>query len=323
MNYLLEVCLFAATLAMTISPWVAARVWGAAPEKTVNVLRTMTDSEPDQIEISPSWRSCRGRCRGRRHPSCRPRLRPVPQLKTLSGKWHTNRDSWFEVGSEKGREGKISAAVPLKLASGISAELPATRYAAAMPDADQEDALIVTVTEDSRLYIGENPVHPAALGEEVKTSLSNRTDKKLYIKADARTLYGNLETVLVAVGTAGVRALILLTSQRDSSQAEALVAPQDLEVLLVPLLSAGSEPSVLELLDSGERWPTLEINHEKLPWAALESRLSRLLENRAEKVVVVKADARLPLARVVDVSDLCPSLGAQVVWLVAEDKFAA
>jgi biopolymer transport protein TolR len=228
-------------------------------------------------------------------------------------------NSGFEAGSGKGREGKIRA-VPQELESGISVELPATRNAAAMPGADQEDALMITVAEDGSVYIGENPVSSAALVEEVKTRLSNPTDKKLYLKADARIQYASLEKVLDALRAAGVRALLVLTRQRDASEADAPVAPKGLEVLLVPPVAAGAEPMVVELLDSGKLWPMLEIDHHNIAWAALERTLGRFLENRAETAVRLKADAQLPFALVVDVSDACRSIGAKVVLGTAEPE---
>ena len=69
---------------------------------------------------------------------------------------------------------------------GISVELPVTINAVPMPDADREDSLIVSVTDNGSLYFGIDPISPAALAERVRSSLSNRAEKNLYIKADAR-----------------------------------------------------------------------------------------------------------------------------------------
>jgi biopolymer transport protein TolR len=203
-----------------------------------------------------------------------------------------------------------------ELEEGISVELPATRNAPAMPEADREDALIVTVAADGSLYMGVDPVSSAVLIEQVKASLSGRRDKNLYIKADARTRYANVERVLDVVRRAGVLAPILLAGQRDSSKSDNLVAPRGLGVLVVPPFSASSEPIVLQLLDSGQGWPTLAINNENIHWTAFGTTLNRLLENRAEKVVLVKADAPLPFALIVDVADRCRSMGAEVALVV-------
>jgi biopolymer transport protein ExbD len=188
-NYLLEVCLLAATLATGITPWSVAQLSGAAPK-----------------------------------------------------------NSRLDVSSENRSDGKSNGGVPQELERGISVELPATRNARPMPEADREDALIVTVTEDGGVYFGLNPVNPDTLAEEVKKSMSNRTDQKLYIKADARTRYANVRKVILAARTAGVRAPILLTSQPGSPKPNTLAAPTGFEVLIVPPFTAGSEPAAVELL---------------------------------------------------------------------------
>jgi biopolymer transport protein ExbD len=196
---------------------------------------------------------------------------------------------------------------------GISVELPVTSNAVPMPDADQGDALIVSITDDGNVYFGVNPISSAALAEKVKGVLSNQTEKKLYIKADARTPYANVMKVLGAVRAAGVEAPSLLTAQRDSSQPGTLVPPKGLEVLVGPPLPPGSEAIAVLVLNSGQRRPALKINNEPVPWATLQSRLRQLFQNRSEKVVQVKADGILPFADVVDVMDVCRSSGAKVV----------
>ncbi len=149
------------------------------------------------------------------------------------------------------------------------------------------------------------------MAEKVKSGLPSRTEKKLYIKADARTPYANVVNVLDAVRTAGVEAPNLLTAQRDSSEPGTLVPPKGLEVLVGP--PSGSAVTVMEVLNSGQRWPTLKINNQNIPWATLQSSLRQLFQNRSEKVVLVKAAGTLPFANVVDVTDMCRSTGAKVV----------
>jgi biopolymer transport protein ExbD len=182
-----------------------------------------------------------------------------------------------------------------------------------MPVADQEDALIVSVTDDGSVYFGVNPISPAALAEKVKGGLSNRTEKKLYIKADARTPYANVAKVLDAVRTAGVETPNLLTAQQDSSEPGTLVPPKGLEVLVGPLFPSGSETIVVQVLDSGPPRPTLKINNQQIRWATLQSMLGQLFQNRSEKMVLVKAQGTVPFADVVEVTDLCRSMGAKVV----------
>jgi biopolymer transport protein ExbD/biopolymer transport protein TolR len=116
---------------------------------------------------------------------------------------------------------------------GIHVELPIAANATAIPEADRADALIVSITDSGNVYVGVKRVGPAALAETVKGALSNRTEKKLYIKADARTSYSNVIRVIDAVRASGVRALSLITAQQESVEPGTLVPPRGIQMWLV------------------------------------------------------------------------------------------
>jgi biopolymer transport protein TolR len=196
---------------------------------------------------------------------------------------------------------------------GISVELALTGNAAPMPDADNEDSLIVTVTGNGSVYFGIDPITPTALEERVRDRESKR-EQRLYVKADARSPYADVEKVLDAARAAGVETPILLTTQHESPEPGTLVSPKGLEVLVGPPPS-GSVATVVQVLSSGQMTPALKINNEQIPWAALESTLRQLHQN--EKVVLVKADRILPFAHVVHVIDICRATGAKVVLVTA------
>jgi biopolymer transport protein ExbD len=208
-------------------------------------------------------------------------------------------------------EATVGAAQALQ--KGISVELPVASNAVPMPDADQEDSLIVSVTENGSVYFGVDQISPAALAEKVKDSLSNPLHKDLYIKADARTPYANVLKVLNAVRASGVDAQNLLTAQRGTSGPGTLLPPTGLEVLVGTSLPSGSEATIIQVVNSGQQRPTLKINDQQIPWATLQNMVRHILHNRNEKLVVVKAEGTLPFANVVDVTDVCLSTGAKVV----------
>lgn len=196
---------------------------------------------------------------------------------------------------------------------GIRVELPVASNAIPMPDADREDSLVVTVTGDGRVYLGINPISPAALAENVRDSLSSGSKKKLYIKADARTPYANVANVLNALRTAGVEAPNLLTASQDSPEPGTLVPPRGLEVLVGESRTFGAGTPIVQVLDSGQRRPTLQVNNDLISWTSLQSMLQQLLQNRSKKVVLVNAAGTLPFVQLVDVIDVCRSAGAKVV----------
>jgi len=198
------------------------------------------------------------------------------------------------------------------LQKGISVELPVTSNAAPMPAADNEDAWIVTVAADGRTYFGTDPVTPAGLEGAMKSRPRNR-EQKLYIKADARVPFANVETVIEAGRAVAFGAPVLLTSQPGSSASGTVVPPQGLEVLVDPALPAGTVATVVQLFNSGQQPPLLTINGDEIPRSALESRLRRHFQKGDAKVILLKADARLTFADVVQAVDTCRATGAKVV----------
>jgi biopolymer transport protein ExbD/biopolymer transport protein TolR len=113
---------------------------------------------------------------------------------------------------------------------GISVELAPTSSAVPVPDADNQDALIITVTDTGILYFGIDSVTPDSLAEKLKGRPS-RT-QNLYIKADARAPYACVVKVLDAARTAGVAGVTLLTTQPRTTQTGAVVLPEGIEMEL-------------------------------------------------------------------------------------------
>ena len=147
----------------------------------------------------------------------------------------------------------------------------------------------MAVTANGRVYFGTTPISPADLAEKVKSGLSGHTGKKLYIKGDSRTPYAGMAKVLDAVRMAGIEAPNLLTAQRDSPEPGKLLPPKGLEVLVGPSLPSASESIVVQVLNAGQR-PTLSINNERISLDALQATLRQLLQNRSQKMVVLRAD---------------------------------
>ncbi len=102
------------------------------------------------------------------------------------------------------------------LQKGVSVDLAKTNNPTQMPDADKEDALLVAVTRDGKVFFGSDQVSPDQLTNKIKDKLANRVDKRVFVRADARTKYGNVVEVVDNVRSAGVDQLGLLTEQRKA-----------------------------------------------------------------------------------------------------------
>ncbi|MGA7169239.1 MAG: biopolymer transporter ExbD [Candidatus Sulfotelmatobacter sp.] len=111
------------------------------------------------------------------------------------------------------------------LQKGISVDMAKVNNPTPMADADKEDALLVSVMRDGTVYFGSDKVSVDSLTGKVKDRLANRTDKRVYVKADARAHYGNVVQVVDSVRAAGVDDLGLLTDQRKSTPSAPPVAP--------------------------------------------------------------------------------------------------
>jgi biopolymer transport protein TolR len=103
------------------------------------------------------------------------------------------------------------------LQKGISVDMAKVNNPVPMQDADKEDALLVSVMRDGTIYFGSDKVPVDSLTSKVKDRLANRTNKEVYLKADARAHYGNVVGVVDAVRAAGVDDLGLLTEQRKTT----------------------------------------------------------------------------------------------------------
>ena len=100
------------------------------------------------------------------------------------------------------------------LQKGVSVDMAKTDNPVQMPDADKEDALLVAIMKDGTIFFGQEKTTAADLTTKVKDKLANKTDKRVFVKADARAKYGNVVEVVDNVRSAGVDQLGLLTEQR-------------------------------------------------------------------------------------------------------------
>ncbi len=198
-----------------------------------------------------------------------------------------------------------------ELQRGVSVQMPITSNATSVPDADRNDAWVVAVTADGSLYLGADPMTPEGLADWMKTHPRNR-EAKLYIKADARAPFASVQQVLDIARRARFEAPVLLTSQRKPIAPGTVLPPRGLEVQIAPALPAGAVATVVQLFNSGQQRPLLRVNGDEISWSALEATLSQHFQNGDEKIILLKADERLPFGQVVQAIDMCRSTGAKI-----------
>ncbi len=90
---------------------------------------------------------------------------------------------------------------------GIDVNLP---KAAAKPTA-VEERMILTLTKDRTLFLNDKPVSLASLESTLRDTFKDRTDRTLYLKADAGLAYGAVVETMDRVRRAGIERLGMVT----------------------------------------------------------------------------------------------------------------
>jgi len=88
-----------------------------------------------------------------------------------------------------------------------------------MPDADKEDAIVVAITRDGGVFLGQNKISIDNLGIQVREKLADKPGKTIFVRADARAQYKRVEDAIDAVRTAGVEDVGLLTQKKEGNLA--------------------------------------------------------------------------------------------------------
>ncbi len=115
------------------------------------------------------------------------------------------------------------------LSKGVTVDKAKTKNPIAMPDADKEDAVLVSITRNGEVYLKTDRTTPDQLPGKVKDLLTNQLSKRVYINSDARARYERVVEVVDNLRAAGVDELGLLTEQDQDGAAAEVAAPAGAE----------------------------------------------------------------------------------------------
>ena len=101
------------------------------------------------------------------------------------------------------------------LSKGVAVNMVKTRNDIKMQEADKEDAILIAITRDGKVFLspGNTMVQVDQLPPKVKDLQQNRSDKMVYIRADARARFSSVTEVIDALRTDGVDTVGLITEQ--------------------------------------------------------------------------------------------------------------
>ena len=101
----------------------------------------------------------------------------------------------------------------------VSVDMAKVDNPESMPDADKEDAIVVAITRDGGVFLGQDKIAVDELGAKVRDKLADKPGKTIFIRADARAQYRAVEDAIDAVRTAGVEDVGLLTQKKEGNLA--------------------------------------------------------------------------------------------------------
>jgi len=105
------------------------------------------------------------------------------------------------------------------LSKGVSVDMARVPNPEDMPNADKDDAILVGITRDGSIYLGNNKIGLEDLENKVKDQVANRLDKTVFVRADARAKFGQVKAAVDEVRAAGVDNIGLLTQKVEHKAA--------------------------------------------------------------------------------------------------------
>jgi biopolymer transport protein ExbD len=96
-----------------------------------------------------------------------------------------------------------------------------------MKNADKDDAIVVAISRDGHIFLGNTELKKEDIVSQVKDRISSRLDKTVYVKSDARAKYGDVVAVVDEIRSAGVDQLGLLTEKSQNAKSTPPPPPAD------------------------------------------------------------------------------------------------
>jgi biopolymer transport protein ExbD len=212
----------------------------------------------------------------------------------------------------------------------VAVELAKAENAVAMPEAGSEDAIVVVVTRNGMVFLGQNRIDPPQLGSYIRDKLASKTDKTIYFRADARAKYRDVENAIDNLRSTGVKEVGLLTKRKENTQPEdylwvgnPLLKSVGLEVIIPPLPEIPTRGSSLQdrtiivhVIYRPNATPAYKIDAADIAHDELQSKLTEIYANRAERVMFVKGDNNLRFSDIADVIDIGRASNADHIGLI-------
>jgi biopolymer transport protein ExbD len=101
---------------------------------------------------------------------------------------------------------------------GFSADLPKASHASAMQRANRENAMVISIFRDGKVFFGSDQVEAEQLPQLIREQLEIGTEQKVYLKVDARAKHAVVDRVLAEVSAANIYKVAFLVEQKHAQR---------------------------------------------------------------------------------------------------------
>ena len=101
------------------------------------------------------------------------------------------------------------------LQSGVTVNLPKAKNPLDAPDADSQDAMVVALTREGRIFLSKSPVTEEELQRALTERFAGEIDKTMYLKADQAVAYGRVVQIVDKCRQSGVERIGLMAEKEN------------------------------------------------------------------------------------------------------------
>ena len=95
----------------------------------------------------------------------------------------------------------------------LPVDMAFARHSTLQPNARREDAVIVGIAREGRLYVNGARVRSGDLPNVLREAMRGSEDKTVYVKADARARYGDVKVALDSIRGTNATNIVFLTER--------------------------------------------------------------------------------------------------------------
>ena len=100
--------------------------------------------------------------------------------------------------------------------SGVAVDLPQVHAPVVLPDFMREDAITIIIYRNGDAFFSNDLVRPERIPDLIRADVARGSERKVYIRVDARAYYCAVKRVIDAVHDAGLTDISFLAERRRS-----------------------------------------------------------------------------------------------------------